>query len=49
VQCESCGTVAAVPDCVVDDAAAQIEATTGFQVRAHRLVLTGLCPDCRPG
>lgn len=47
VQCERCGDVGAIPDCVVESAAAEIERTTGFRVQAHRLVLTGVCPSCR--
>jgi Fe2+ or Zn2+ uptake regulation protein len=47
VQCESCGDVAEVPECWVDSAAQLIEKSTGFALRAHRLVLIGLCPACR--
>ena len=47
VHCEACGSVGAVPGCIVADAAADIERRTGFQVQAHRLVLTGLCPRCQ--
>jgi Fe2+ or Zn2+ uptake regulation protein len=47
VRCEKCGNVAEVPGCLVDDAARRMQALTGYQVRAHSLVFTGLCPDCQ--
>lgn len=47
VQCERCGEVGIVPDCVVEEAAARIESATGFVVSDHRLVLMGICPACR--
>lgn len=47
VQCESCGTVRVVPDCIVEDATGDIERSTGFRLQTHRLVLTGVCPDCQ--
>lgn len=46
VRCESCGRIAEVRGCVVDDASARIEANTGFRVNSHQLVFIGLCPDC---
>ena len=46
VRCESCGQVAEVPGCVLADAAQAIEASTGFQLRGHSLVFSGVCPDC---
>lgn len=47
VQCERCGDVSAVPVCIVEGASAEIERSTGFQLQGHRLVLVGVCPDCR--
>jgi len=47
VQCEVCGAVRVVPDCIVDEAAKELERTTGFRLQTHRLVLTGLCPACQ--
>jgi Fur family transcriptional regulator, ferric uptake regulator len=49
VQCEGCGTVRVVPDCIVEDATGEIERSTGFRLQTHRLVLTGLCPACQAG
>ena len=46
VRCDACGAVGAIPGCVVEGAVGEVEQATGFQVRSHRLVLTGLCPDC---
>src|SRR5579864_8679409 len=45
VVCESCGRVAEVRDCVVDDAAARIQHDTGFSVRGHHVVFVGRCAD----
>lgn len=47
VRCESCGEVGAVPDCVVEEAAAEIERRTGFRLQTHRLILFGVCPACQ--
>lgn len=46
VRCECCGQVAEVPGCVLADAAQAIEASTGFQLRGHSLVFSGVCPEC---
>ena len=46
IRCESCGRVEEVPVCVLDDAAAQVQNLTGFQVRSHRVVFGGLCSEC---
>lgn len=46
VRCESCGRVAEVPWCSLEDAARQVEARTGFRLTGHRLVFSGLCPAC---
>lgn len=46
VRCESCGRIAEVRGCVVDDASARIEAKTGFIVSSHQIVFVGRCPDC---
>lgn len=49
IRCESCGRVAEVPGCVLDDAAAQVQSTTGFRVTSHRVVFAGTCADCSAG
>lgn len=46
VRCDGCGRVAEVPGCVIDDAATQIEASTGYRLSGHSLVFSGLCPEC---
>jgi Fur family ferric uptake transcriptional regulator len=46
VRCDSCGRVAEVPGCVVEDAAAAVRTSTGFVVTSHQLVFTGRCPEC---
>jgi Fe2+ or Zn2+ uptake regulation protein len=46
VRCESCGRIAEVRGCVVDDAEQRIQANTGFVVNSHQIVFIGLCPDC---
>jgi Fe2+ or Zn2+ uptake regulation protein len=46
VRCESCGRVAEVHGCVIDDASARIQANTGYVVNSHQIVFIGLCPDC---
>jgi Fe2+ or Zn2+ uptake regulation protein len=49
VRCESCGRVAAVPGCILENAATAVESTTGFRIASHQLLFTGLCPDCAGG
>jgi Fe2+ or Zn2+ uptake regulation protein len=49
VRCTSCGAIAEVPGCVVDEATVAVEAGTGYQVWSHQVVFAGLCPNCRPG
>jgi Fur family transcriptional regulator, ferric uptake regulator len=46
VRCDSCGQVAEVPGCVLEDAAAGVHTSTGYKVTSHHLVFTGLCPAC---
>jgi Fe2+ or Zn2+ uptake regulation protein len=46
VLCESCGRIAEVRDCVVDDAATRIQDETGYTVRSHQVVFVGRCADC---
>jgi Fur family ferric uptake transcriptional regulator len=46
VRCDSCGQVAEVPGCVLEDAAAGVQTSTGYKVMSHHLVFTGLCPAC---
>jgi len=49
VRCERCGRVAEVPGCVLEDATSSVQSNTGFTVLSHRLVFTGLCPECSAG
>ena len=49
--CTSCGTVEDVPasaglESSLADAVAQIEGSTGFRTKAHRIDLVGLCSRC---
>jgi len=46
VRCDSCGRVAEVPGCVLDDATAAVQTSTGYVVTSHQLVFGGLCPRC---
>ncbi|MGH7777278.1 MAG: Fur family transcriptional regulator [Candidatus Dormibacterales bacterium] len=46
VRCDDCGRVAEVPGCALESAGQEIEATTGFRLRGHSLVFSGVCPDC---
>jgi Fur family transcriptional regulator, ferric uptake regulator len=46
VRCERCGTVAAVPGCLVKDAIPAIERHTGFTVNSHQLLFNGRCERC---
>jgi Fur family ferric uptake transcriptional regulator len=46
IRCESCGRIAEVPGCVLDDASAQVQSLTGFTVTNHRVVFGGLCQTC---
>jgi Fur family transcriptional regulator, ferric uptake regulator len=46
IQCRSCGMVVAVRGCLVADASEQVARRTGFDVEGHRLLFTGVCPDC---
>jgi Fe2+ or Zn2+ uptake regulation protein len=47
IRCTSCGQVAEVPGCVLDQAVASVQRRTGFRVADHQVVFTGLCPSCR--
>ena len=49
--CTSCGTVEDVPasaglESSLADAVAQIEGTSGFRTKTHRIDLVGLCRNC---
>jgi Fur family ferric uptake transcriptional regulator len=46
VLCEGCGTVGAVSGCLIESVVPRVERSTGFTITGHRLVLSGLCPDC---
>jgi Fe2+ or Zn2+ uptake regulation protein len=49
IECESCGSVAAVPGCLVEELVPHVERQTGFAVRAHRLLFSGVCDACARG
>lgn len=46
IRCESCGRIAEVPGCVLEDAAAAVRSSTGFAVTNHQLLFSGVCPEC---
>jgi Fe2+ or Zn2+ uptake regulation protein len=46
VRCDTCGRVAEVAGCVLEGAAKEIEESTGYRVRGHSLVFSGVCPEC---
>ncbi len=48
ISCSSCGTVGAVPGCLVEQAIPSVEGATGFRVTGHRVHFTGLCVQCAP-
>ncbi|MBO0703378.1 MAG: transcriptional repressor [Candidatus Dormibacteraeota bacterium] len=47
IRCAVCGDVAEVPGCVVEDALAEIQRQTGYQVLSHQVVFRGVCKRCR--
>lgn len=46
VRCDACGRVVEVPGCVLEDASTAVKGSTGFTVTSHRLLFTGICPEC---
>lgn len=44
VVCDDCGAIAAVPGCVVDEAA--VTRRTGFAVTGHTVTFSGRCAAC---
>ena len=46
VRCTECGTVGAVPGCIVDEALPRVAKLTGFRVTGHQILFSGLCPRC---
>lgn len=46
IRCERCGRVAALAGCAVENAAREIEASTGYRLEGHSIVFTGTCPEC---
>jgi Fe2+ or Zn2+ uptake regulation protein len=44
--CDSCGTVEAVESCPVKTDTRLLEQRTGYRIRRHHLVFSGLCPKC---
>ena len=47
VRCDSCGRVAEVPGCVIEDVTEHIQGTTGYRITSHKVVFGGICPDCK--
>jgi len=47
IRCESCGAVSPLPECLLQSAQPRVERGTGFAITGHRLVFSGLCPNCR--
>ena len=45
--CESCGRVASIPSCEVEDWARAVAHRRGFAVTGHRADVFGLCASCR--
>lgn len=46
VRCESCGSVAGVQGCLLDASHGDVEAATGYVIRDHALLFSGLCRTC---
>jgi Fur family ferric uptake transcriptional regulator len=46
VVCDSCGRVVEIDGCLVADATRKAEDRTGFKITSHRLLISGICPDC---
>jgi Fe2+ or Zn2+ uptake regulation protein len=46
VRCDSCGRVAGVPGCILENATSAVESDTGFMITSHQLLFTGLCQEC---
>jgi Fur family ferric uptake transcriptional regulator len=49
VRCDSCGRVAGVTGCILENATSAVESDTGFKITSHQLLFTGLCSDCASG
>lgn len=49
VRCTSCGRVAEVPGCVLDEATALVQSATSFVIGGHQLTFSGVCPECASG
>jgi Fe2+ or Zn2+ uptake regulation protein len=47
IRCERCGAVAEIPNCLLTESDMQVETSTGYRVKSHRLVFSGVCPRCR--
>lgn len=46
VRCDTCGRVAEVPGCALETVSREIEVKTGYRLRGHSLVFSGVCPQC---
>jgi Fur family ferric uptake transcriptional regulator len=47
--CDDCGKVEAFEDAGLEQAIRRVEASSGYAVAAHDVVLRGACTDCRYG
>jgi len=47
--CERCGRVEEIPECDIAPWATKVAKQRGFQLRAHRAEIVGLCPECSSG
>lgn len=45
--CTSCGQVLHFEDCPVSDLLTELQTRTGYQIKAHHLELSGVCPSCQ--
>jgi len=46
IRCDSCGRVAGVPGCILEDATTAVENDTGFTITSHQLLFSGICAEC---
>ncbi|MDP9234334.1 MAG: transcriptional repressor [Actinomycetota bacterium] len=44
--CDNCGRIEAVASCPVKTDTRLLEKRTGYRIRRHHLVFSGLCPQC---
>ncbi len=49
IRCETCGSVTPVPCGLVSDVLPAVQRRTGYEIRSHRLVMSGRCAACTKG